>query len=76
MHQVVVPDLGEGIVKAKVACWHCRPGDTVKEGQEVAEVATDKAIFNVEADKAGTVRRILAREGDEVAIGEAILVIE
>ncbi len=76
MHQVVVPELGEGIAKVTVACWHCRAGDRVRAGQEVAEVATDKAVFNVETEKAGTVQRLLVREGDEVAVGEAILVIE
>ena len=76
MHRVIVPELGEGITKATVACWHCQAGDQVRAGQEVAEVATDKAIFNVETEKAGTVQRVLVREGDEVAIGETILVIE
>lgn len=76
MYEVILPELGEGIQKATLACWHCKLGDSICEGDEVAEVVTDKATFNVSAEKSGIVQKFLVDEGKEVQIGEALIVIE
>ncbi len=75
MYKVVLPELGEGIHKATLACWHCQLGDNVCAGDEVAEVVTDKATFNVATEKAGIVRKFLVDEGEELNVGEALIVI-
>ncbi len=76
MHKVILPELGEGIDKATLACWHCHPGDSIGEDDDVAEVVTDKATFNVPATTSGIVKEFLVKEGQEVNIGEALIVIE
>ncbi len=72
MSFVILPELGEGIEKATVACWHYKVGDRVKGDDDVVEVVTDKATFNVPAGAPGTLREILVRDGQEVRVGEVL----
>lgn len=76
MSFVILPELGEGIEKATVACWHYRVGDRVTKDDDVVEVVTDKAVFNVPAGAPGTLRAILARDGQEVKVGEVLAEIQ
>lgn len=76
MREIILPDLGEGIEKALVAFWHCKPGDRIAKDSEVVELVTDKAAFNVISDFAGIVKEILVPEGQEAKIGQVLAVIE
>jgi pyruvate dehydrogenase E2 component (dihydrolipoamide acetyltransferase) len=68
-----LPALGEGIDSATVVGVLVKPGDTVKKGQPVVSVETDKAAVDVEADAAGTVASIAVKPGDKIAVGGVIL---
>jgi pyruvate dehydrogenase E2 component (dihydrolipoamide acetyltransferase) len=68
-----LPVLGEGIESATVTAVLVKPGDTVKAGQNVVAVETDKASMEVESDVAGTVQEVLVKPGDKLSIGTAIL---
>lgn len=72
MTEVKLPELAEGIDKATVSYWHHKVGDAVKEGDDLIEMVTDKATFNVPAPASGTVSEILAQEGEEVAVGQLL----
>ena len=76
MSQVVVPELGEGIEKAVVACWHYKVGDQVKVDDDIVELVTDKATFNVSSGKEGIIKEILINEGKEAKIGETLALVE
>ncbi|MDD5005573.1 MAG: hypothetical protein PHS93_03610 [Candidatus Omnitrophica bacterium] len=76
MASVVLPELGEGIEKATVSYWHFEVGKEVKEGDELVEMATDKAVFNVPSPITGILQEKLVEEGKEVKVGEALAVIE
>ena len=76
MERVTLPELGEGIEKATVASWHLKEGEPVKEGQDIVEMVTDKASFNVSAPRDGVLKEILVQEGRDADIGEALAVIE
>ena len=76
MVNILLPELGEGITKATVACWHAQPGDMVKAGDDIVEVVTDKATFNIEAPAAGKLKHVLVDEGKEGVIGAVLGVIE
>jgi len=69
MAEIVLPELGEGIEKAKVAYWHCMPGASVKAEDDAVEVATDKATFNIPAGMEGVITKIFVDVGEEIAIG-------
>ena len=76
MAKVVLPELGEGIEKATVACWHRKIGEYVKAGDDIVEVVTDKATFSVSADSSGILREILIEEGKDALIGEPLAIIQ
>jgi 2-oxoglutarate dehydrogenase E2 component (dihydrolipoamide succinyltransferase) len=76
MAQIILPELGEGVKKATVACWHAKVGDQVKAGDEILEVVTDKATFNIEAPASGRLTSILVEDGKESPVGAALGTIE
>ena len=76
MVELKLPELAEGVKEAVVSYWHFKEGDTVKEGDEVIEMATDKAAFNLPSKTSGVLKSILAKEGDTVKVGETLAVIE
>ena len=76
MAELKLPELAEGVNEAIVSYWHFKEGDSVKEGDEIVEMATDKAAFNVPSKVAGTLKKILVKEGDTVKVGNALAIIE
>lgn len=75
MTNVKLPELGEGIEKAVISCWYVKVGDQVKAEEDVVELVTDKATFNVYAPQAGTIKEIFFMEGQEAKIGEVLATI-
>ncbi|PYR77354.1 MAG: dihydrolipoyllysine-residue succinyltransferase [Acidobacteria bacterium] len=73
---IVVPEVGESIVDARVAKWLRKEGDTVSAGDPVVELETDKIDLEVGAPKAGVLSRIDRRDGEDVKVGEVLGVIE
>ena len=76
MTKVILPELGEGITKATVSYWHFEVGSQVKEGEDLVELATDKATFNLPSPCSGTVTEIFFSDGDDVPVGETLATIE
>ena len=76
MTKVVLPELGEGIDKATVSYWYFKEGDKVNEKDDLVELATDKATFNLPSPCSGMLSQILFHEGDTVNIGEVLAIIE
>ncbi len=76
MHEVTLPPLAEGVTKATVSYWHHKPGDRITQGEDLVELVTDKATFNMPAPSSGTLKEIRAQEGDEVTVGHVMATIE
>ena len=74
--EFILPELGEGIGEAVVSFWHFKEGDNIKEGDEVVEMATDKAAFNVPSNISGVLKKIVAEEGETVKVGAVLAIIE
>ncbi|MFP4472279.1 MAG: lipoyl domain-containing protein [Candidatus Omnitrophota bacterium] len=74
--EICVPELGEDITEAVVACWHVQEGDAVRTDDDVAEAVTDKATFNIAAGENGILKKILVSPGETVQIGAPIAEIE
>jgi pyruvate dehydrogenase E1 component beta subunit len=69
-----MPALSPTMTEGKLAKWHVKPGDTVKAGQVICEIETDKATMEVEAVDEGTVGELLIAEGAEnVAVNTPIM---
>ena len=76
MRDVILPALAEGITKASVTYWHKNAGDTVKEGEDLVELVTDKATFNMPSPASGILKEVVVAEGDEAKVGQIIARIE
>jgi pyruvate dehydrogenase E2 component (dihydrolipoamide acetyltransferase) len=68
-----LPDVGEGVAEGELVSWLVEPGDTVTEDMPVAEVETDKALVEVPSPYNGTVKELLAEEGQMVPVGDVII---
>lgn len=76
MINVLLPALGDDIHSAVVACWHFQPGDQVSKDDDLVELVTDKATFNVSAPASGLLKTICVSEGLNVNIGAVLAEIE
>jgi 2-oxoglutarate dehydrogenase E2 component (dihydrolipoamide succinyltransferase) len=76
MSNIVVPQLGESVVEARVARWLKKAGDRVEVGEPVVELETEKIDLEVSAEKSGVIASIARQEGEDVKIGELLAVID
>jgi 2-oxoglutarate dehydrogenase E2 component (dihydrolipoamide succinyltransferase) len=74
--EMVMPKMGESIIEATILKWLKKPGDVIKKDESVLEVATDKVDTEVPSTVAGVLNQILFAEGEVVAIGKLIALIE
>jgi pyruvate dehydrogenase E1 component beta subunit len=73
MTQILMPALSPTMTEGKLARWLKKQGDTIKAGDVIAEIETDKATMEVEAVDEGTLTAILVPEGTEaVAVNTPI----
>ncbi len=73
---IVVPELGESVVEARVARWLKKEGDRVEVGEPVVELETEKIDLEVNAEKGGVIASIKRQEGEDVKIGELLAVLD
>ncbi len=73
---IVVPELGESVVEARVAKWLKKEGDAVSAGDALVELETEKIDLEVSADRAGVLSSIKHAEGSDVKVGEILAVLD
>ena len=76
MAEVKLPELANGVDKAVVSFWHFNAGEDISKGDDLVEMLTDKATFNVPAPFSGKLKEVLAEEGQEIKVGDTIAIIE
>lgn len=69
-----MPEVLAGATEGVISRWSVAEGDEVKVGDVLAEIETDKASVEYQAEDAGTVARLLAAEGDMIDVGKPIAV--
>lgn len=72
---VTIPKWGIEMTQGTIVAWHKAEGDTVKAGEEIVDIETDKIVNSFEARSSGTLVRILAEVGEELPVGYLIGVI-
>ena len=75
MSNIVVPQLGESVVEARIARWLKHEGDRIETGEPVVELETDKIDLEVGADHAGVLSSIKHQEGEDVKVGDVLAVV-
>jgi len=76
VRDIIFADIGEGIHEGVLRQWSVQPGDAVKEGQTLYIIETDKVTAEIPSPVDGTVSALLARVGDTVPVGAALLRID
>jgi 2-oxoglutarate dehydrogenase E2 component (dihydrolipoamide succinyltransferase) len=74
--QIVVPQLGESVVEARIARWLKKEGEAVAAGEPVVELETEKIDLEVGAEQAGVLVKIARQEGEDVKVGEVLAVVD
>ena len=72
---VIMPALELAQENGKVLHWLKSPGDTVRQGEPLVEIETDKVTTEIEAPASGRLGDVIAREGDVVPVGQTIALI-
>ena len=73
--EMKVPSPGESITEVEIAQWLVEDGDFVEKDQAIAEVDSDKATLELPAEVSGVIT-LKAEEGDAVAVGEVVCIID
>lgn len=76
MHELVLPNLGDGVAQGDVLKVLVKVGDTVKLEQAVLELETDKATVEVPSTAAGVVKEVRVKAGDKVKPGQTVLIVD
>ncbi|MEY3452191.1 MAG: dihydrolipoamide acetyltransferase [Bacteroidota bacterium] len=74
--EMVMPKMGESIMEGTILKWLKNVGDNIKQDEAVLEVATDKVDTEVPSTYAGVLKEIICKEGEVVAVGKTIAIIE
>ncbi len=73
--EVTMPKLSPTMESGVLTQWLVKVGDQVKEGDTIAEVQTDKAVMPLESFDEGIVAVLCAQVGDEVPVGQRMLIL-
>src|SRR6478735_2824748 len=72
---ILMPRLSDTMTEGVIAGWHKKVGDTVKKGDLLADVETDKATMELESYKEGKLLYIGAQKGDKVPVNALLCII-
>ncbi|WP_071835409.1 acetoin dehydrogenase dihydrolipoyllysine-residue acetyltransferase subunit [Pararhizobium antarcticum] len=72
---ILMPQVGQDLTEGKITALNIKVGDKVKKGDIVAEVESEKAVFEVEAFETGTVLEVRYKVGDMAIVLEPIIMV-
>ncbi|PLT27864.1 dihydrolipoamide acetyltransferase family protein [Peribacillus deserti] len=76
IEQLKMPQLGESVTEGTISKWLVSPGDKVNKYDPIAEVMTDKVNAEIPSSFTGTIKELLAEEGETLSVGEFICSLE
>ena len=74
--EIIMPKLGESIIEATITKWLKAVGEEIEEDDPIVEIATDKVDSEIPSPVEGKVSELFFQEGDVVAVGKVIAIIE
>src|SRR6476661_4753929 len=72
---ILMPRLSDTMTEGVIAAWHKKVGDTVKKGELLAEVETDKATMDLESYKDGTLLYTGTEKGGKIQVDDLLAII-
>ncbi|TGB04370.1 dihydrolipoamide acetyltransferase family protein [Halobacillus salinus] len=76
LEKINMPQLGESVTEGTISTWLVQPGDAVKKYDPIAEVMTDKVNAEVPSSFTGTIKELVAQEGDTIEVGDLMCYVE
>jgi 2-oxoisovalerate dehydrogenase E2 component (dihydrolipoyl transacylase) len=76
IEEIKMPQLGESVTEGTISKWLVSAGDIVHKYDSLAEVMTDKVTAEIPSSFTGTIKDLVAKEGDAIAVGEVICTLE
>ncbi|WP_342511464.1 dihydrolipoamide acetyltransferase family protein [Sporosarcina sp. FSL K6-1522] len=76
IENILMPQLGESVTEGTIEKWLVKPGDTISKYEPLAEVNTDKVTAEVPSSFTGTIKELIAQEGETLAVGAIVCTIE
>lgn len=76
IHEIKLPDLGEGVIEGEIVKWLVKPGDVITEDQPLLDIMTDKATVTVPSPRAGKVVRTFGKEGEIAKVHHPLVELE
>lgn len=73
--EILMPRLSDTMTEGVIAAWHKKVGDTVKKGDLLADVETDKATMELESYKDGVVLHLGGEEGSKIQVNELLAIV-
>ncbi len=72
MYQFKLPDIGEGLHEAELLAWDVQVGDTVAEGDSIAQISTDKVNVELPSPCSGVITELPWSPGDIIPVGQVL----
>ncbi|TVR86525.1 MAG: 2-oxo acid dehydrogenase subunit E2 [Saprospirales bacterium] len=76
MIEFKMPNLGADMEDGTLVEWRMKPGDTVKRGDIIADVETQKGLIEIEVFDEGVIEKFMIKEGDKVPVGTVLALIQ
>ena len=73
--EVILPKVDMDMDTGSISKWHVKDGDTVKKGQAVFDIETDKSAMEIEAPADGVIKISGVKENEPIAIGTVVAMI-
>lgn len=70
------PDIGEGLEEGKIVQWYVEKGQSIKSGDPVVKMETDKVVTDIPSPKSGVIAQRFGGEGDTVHVGSVLVEID
>ena len=74
--KITMPQLGESVTEGTISTWLVKEGDHVNKYDPIAEVMTDKVNAEVPSSYSGTIKELVAKEGETIDVGELMCYIQ
>ena len=68
-YEIIIPNQGLTVTEVVIEKWHRQAGDVIKKGEALLDFESDKAVIEMECPQDGTLSKIVAGEGETIAIG-------
>jgi len=74
--ELLMPRMDAEMKEGRIVEWIKKEGEKVERGQPIAKVEGEKVVFELEANRSGVLKKILAQPGTVVPVGEPVAIIE